>query len=259
MGESKVVLQKRTRAGFNLGRTTGFYFMLAIFFGLFSSVTTLANADDNFLSDCVAGLETTGGRGSNAAGAYCGCMAKASAQFNGDSSGMLAVMQAPIDDKTVIFRAQNDINKNIISSCVTRVEEVFGVAGDLAVEKAGGETSQPQGIWADSEVIAAIQAINMKPSQAKVFKASATKFSNDLRAASEKILRESLDINRKIKKKRRVLSKRMDKEVIAILDRDQIAQYRAFSSLLAEKISNLGRDNQVDQNRCLAMGMGKCG
>ena len=51
----------------------------------------------------------------------------------------------------------------------------------------------------------------------------------------------------------------MDKEVIAILDRDQIAQYRAFSSLLAEKISNLGRDNQVDQNRCLAMGMGKCG
>ena len=266
MGTSNFLVQVQRRIKshtYLLGRLR---LALAFFIGLYSPLTLsadLADSADRFTANCVAGLERTGGRGANAAPAYCGCMAKAASEFNGDSAGMLAVMEAPIERKVAIFQSQNDTNKKIISACVTRIEEVYGVASNAPANTAANITSknanQPQGIWADPDVMQAIQAINLSASQAKVFKASATKFSNDLRIAAEKILRESLDINRKLKKKRRVLVKRMDAQVMAVLKDDQKAQYQAFSVILVDKIKNLGRDNQVDQSKCMGMGMGNCG
>ncbi len=259
MGTSSCLAQVLRRARTNSSLLRSTYLALIIFIGLYSPITLSADSDDQFAPACVVGLERTGGRGANAAAAYCGCMAKASGEFNGDSVGMLAVMEAPLESKGVVFGAQNDTNKKIISACVTRIEEVHGVAVDKVAKKTAGIQNQPQGIWADSDVIAAIRAINLSASQAKVFKASATKFSNDLRIASEKILRESLDIDRKLKKKRRVLVKRMGVEVVAVLENDQVAHYQAFSNVLAGKIKNVGRDNEVDQTKCMGRGMGNCG
>ena len=45
-------------------------------------------------------------------------------------------------------------------------------------------------------------------------------------------------------------------QVMAVLKDDQKAQYQAFSVILVDKIKNLGRDNQVDQSKCMGMGMG---
>lgn len=250
-------IQERTNSHGNLLAVS--CLALALLLGLNSPLARSADSDSQFTERCVAGLDRTGGRGANAAPAYCGCMAKAASEFNGDLAGMLAVMQAPIANKVGTFQSQSDINKKIISACVTRIEEIYGGASTSPVNTASQGADQPKGIWADAQVMQAIQAINLTTSQAQVFKASATKFSNDLRTASEKILRESLDINRKLKKKRRVLVKRMDAEVMAVLESDQKAQYRAFSATLANKIKNLGRDNQVDQSKCMGMGMGNCG
>ena len=252
-----VQVQRLTKSNSNL--LLNACLALAFFLGLYSPISLSADSSDQFAARCIAGLELNGGRGANAASAYCGCMAKAASEFNGDSGGMLAVMEAPIERKIAIFQSQNDTNKKIISACVTRVEEVYGAAENVALKTTTENAKQPQGVWADPDVTQAIQAISLSAAQAKMFKASATKFSIDLRVASEKILRESLDINRKLKKKRRVLIKRMDAEVIAVLENSQKSQYQAFSAILMDKIKNAGRDDQVDQNRCLGMGMGKCG
>jgi len=263
MGTSNFLVQVQRRIKSHIYLLGRLHLALAFFVGLYSPLTLSADSADRFTANCVAGLERTGGRGANAAPAYCGCMAKAASEFNGDSAGMLAVMEAPIERKVAIFQSQNDTDKKIISACVTRIEEMYGVASNALANTAANITSknanQPRGIWADPDVMQAIQAINLSASQAKVFKASATKFSNDLRIAAEKILRESLDINRKLKKKRRVLVKRMDAQVMAVLKDDQKAQYQAFSVILVDKIKNLGRDNQVDQSKCMGMGMGNCG
>ena len=259
MGTSNFLVQVQRRIKSHTYLLGRLHLALAFFIGLYSPLTLSADSTDRFTANCVAGLERTGGRGANAASAYCGCMAKAASEFNGDSAGMLAVMEAPINRKVAIFQSQNDTNKKIISACVTRIEEVYGVASNALANITSKNANQPQGIWADPDVMQAIQAINLSASQAKVFKASATKFSNDLRIAAEKILRESLDINRKLKKKRRVLVKRLDAQVMAVLKDDQKAQYQAFSAILVDKVKNLGRDNQVDQSKCMGMGMGNCG
>jgi hypothetical protein len=91
-------------------------------------------------------------------------------------------------------------------------------------------------VWADPEVVAAVRAINLNAAQAQVFKAAVTKYSNDRRAATAKIFRDKLDIKRKLKKKQRVLAKRMDEEVIEVLEQNQIAPYNAFVETFNEAI-----------------------
>ncbi len=258
MGTSNFVIQVLRPSKTNSKLLGSIYLAFVVFIGLYSPITLSASSGDQFTAACVAGVESTGGRGSNAAAAYCGCMAKAASEFNGDSAGLLAVIEAPLESKVVVFRAQNDISKQIISACVTRVEEVYGIAENVAAKTTSENANQPQGIWADSDVTEAVQAINLSASQAKVFKASATKFSNDFRVAAEKIIRESLDTNRKLKKKQRVLIKRMDAEIMTVLESDQKVRYQDFSKLLANKMKTLGRDNSVgDTKRC--MWMTNCG
>ena len=150
---AQVLRQARTNS--SLLRST--YLALIILIGLYSPITLSADPDDQFAVACVVGLERTGGRGANAAAAYCGCMAKASGEFNGDSAGMLAVMEAPLESKGLVFRAQNDTNKKIISACVARIEEVHGVAAEKGAKKTAGMQNQPQGFWADSDVVVAIR------------------------------------------------------------------------------------------------------
>ena len=204
------------------------------------ATTTLVYADlgEDWSNTCVAGLENTGGRGSNAASAYCGCMAKAAGQFNGEPAGLLAVMQAPVAQKTAVYNTQNIINKRIISVCAAKIEEAFGVTETRT--SATGK-SQLKGFWADPEVIEAIRLINLEPAQAKVFRAAATEYSIDLRLATAKIFRDKLDIKRKLKKKQRVLAKRMDEKVMAELDSNQIEPYEALRKLLDNKVKSLGR------------------
>lgn len=200
-------------------------------------VVASADLDDQWTDSCVAGLKNTGGRGSNAAGAYCACMAKAAGQFSGEPAGLLAVMQAPVSQKTALYNQQNDTNKRIISACAVRVEEAYGVVE----KKIAAENDQPIGVWADPQVLDAIRAINLNASQAKVFRASATKYGDDLRAATAKIFRDRLDIKRKLKKKQRVLAKRMDDEIMASLNSEQVSAYQTFSTLLSDKIKAPGR------------------
>ena len=200
--------------------------------------TSSAYADAQWTNACVAGLESTGGRGSNAASAYCGCMVKAANDFDGVLAGLLAVMQAPAGEKTSVYQAQKTKNKGIISACVTRVEEVYGVVKPTQAEQA---VPQVRGIWGDPEVAQAIRAIGLGPMQAKVFRESATKFSTDMQQATAKIFRDKLDIKRKLKKKRRVLAKRMDAEVVAVLMSAQIPAYEAFSKILGKKMQAQGR------------------
>jgi hypothetical protein len=204
---------------------------------LLSPATVSADVDDQWTNSCVAGLETNGGRGSNAAGAYCACMAKAAGQFSGEPAGLLAVMQAPVAQKTALYNKQNNTNKRIISACAVRVEEVYGVVE----KKNAAGNDQPIGVWADPQVLDAIRAINLNASQAKIFRASATKYGDDLRAATAKIFRDRLDIKRKMKKKQRVLAKRMDDEIMASLNNEQVSAYQTFTTLLSDKVKALGR------------------
>ena len=215
---------------------------LTLLISLFASAVPIAaNADlaDQWTDSCIAGLKTNGGRGSNAAGAYCGCMSKAAGQFGGDLAGMLAVMQAPAETKTNVYKAQSDTNKGIISACVARIEEVFG----LAEEKVqGAARDQTKGVWGDPKVIEAARKINLNAVQAQVFKASVTQYSDDLKAATAKIFRDKLDIKRKLKKKRRVLAKRRDEEVMAVLEAKQIEPYKAFVEIFNEAVrASFGR------------------
>ena len=191
-----------------------------------------ADADAHWQAECIAGVEGNGGRGSNAANAYCGCMAKTSVQFSGDPAGMLAVMASPMEGKMAAFEAQSVTNKKIISACVMRVEEVYGVAES----QGAAATNPPKGIWANPDVIAAILAIDFSASQAKVFKAAATDFSNNLRKATAKILRDDSDTRRRVKKTQRTLLKRLDEKVTTVLGSNQIARYQGFSNILLEKI-----------------------
>ena len=205
---------------------------VALLLGLANGATVYADTGDQWTSACVAGLENNGGRGSNAATAYCGCMAKASVQFSGDPAGMLAVMASPMEGKMAAFEAQSVTNKKIISACVMRVEEVYGVAES----QGAAATNPPKGIWANPDVIAAILAIDFSASQAKVFKAAATDFSNNLRKATAKILRDDSDTRRRVKKTQRTLLKRLDEKVTTVLGSNQIARYQGFSNILLEKI-----------------------
>jgi hypothetical protein len=165
-------------------------------------------------------------------------MVKAANDFDGDLAGLLAVMQAPAGEKTSVYQAQKTKNKGIISACVTRVEEVYGVVKPAQAEQAA---PQARGVWGDPEVAQAIRAIGLGPMQAKVFRESATKFSTDMQQATAKIFRDKLDIKRKLKKKRRVLAKRMDAEVVAVLMSAQIPAYEAFSKILGKKMQAQGR------------------
>ncbi len=202
------------------------------------TASVYADAGDQWTDSCAIGLENTGGRGSNAAAAYCACMSKAAGQFNGNLEALLTVVQAPVEQKTAIYNELNDTNRRIISACAVRVEEAFGVVES----KPPAAQEQPKGIWADPQVLDAIRAINFNAAQALVFKASATKYSNDLRAATAKIFREKLDIKRKIKKKQRVLAKRMDGEVMAVLDANQTAAYKTFVKTFSERVkASFGR------------------
>ena len=143
-------------------------------------------------------------------------MSKAAKQFQGDASGLLAVMRSPVAAKMTAFQSQSETNKKIISACVTRIEEVYG----LVAERPAIETRAPSGIWADPSVIEAIRSINFSSSQAKVFKGAATDFSNDLRKATAKILRDDSDTRRRVKKTQRKLLNRMDKKVSVVLESD---------------------------------------
>ena len=211
-------------------RYTAFVTLLSLF--LVTAEPVSAGADDQWTNSCVVGLETNGGRGSNAAAAYCACMSQAAVQFSGDLAGLLAVMRAPVAKKMPVYSAQSVTNKRIISACGAKVEEAFGVADT--------KTTAPQGkaggVWADPEVVAAVRAINLNAAQAQVFKAAVTKYSNDRRAATAKIFRDKLDIKRKLKKKQRVLAKRMDEEVIEVLEPNQIAPYNAFVETFNEAV-----------------------
>ncbi len=208
--------------------------IVAMFVGLASAVPVYADADadESWTDACVAGIQATGGRGSNAPLAYCGCMSKASNQFQGDSSGLLAVMRSPVETKMTEFESQSITNKKIISACVKRVEEVYGVVAEQSATGAG----QPKGIWADPDVIEAIRSIDFNARQAKVFKSAATDFSNDLRKATAKILRDDSDTRRRVKKAQRILFKRMNEKMSAVLQGNQLKQYQVFSDVLLEKI-----------------------
>jgi hypothetical protein len=78
-----------------------------------------------------------------------------------------------------------------------------------------------------------------------------------MQQVTAKILRDKLDIKRKLKKKRRVLAKRMDAEVVAVLLSAQIPAYEAFSKILGKKMQAQGRSrpgaasatNSSDQRR----------
>jgi hypothetical protein len=205
--------------------------------------TVHASADIKWETACVDGLEKTGGLGSNAARPYCGCMLKAATKFNGDTAGLLSVMEATREGKSAAYAQQGNINKQIISACVARVEEVYGAAIEAksAEQRSSEEQPQPRGIWADSQVTQAILAINMDSDQAKVFRQAATKYSNNLRTAAAKIFREKLDIKRKLKKKQRVLAKRMDKQVTAVLAERQRPAYEAFSAIFSQRTKALAR------------------
>jgi hypothetical protein len=211
-------------------RYTAFVTLLLLF--LVTAAPVYAGADNQWTNSCVAGLETNGGRGSNAAAAYCACMSQAAVQFNGDLAGLLAVMQAPVAEKMPVYSAQSVTNKRIISACGAKVEEAFGVADT----KTAAPQGKAGGVWADPEVVAAVREINLNAAQAQVFKAAVTKYSNDLRAATAKIFRDKLDIKRKLKKKQRVLAKRMDEEVIEVLEPNQIAPYNAFVETFNEAV-----------------------
>ncbi|MDA7785180.1 hypothetical protein N8944_04840 [Pseudomonadales bacterium] len=206
--------------------------LIPLMLALITTAPVYADADEQWTNSCVAGVETNGGRGSNAAAAYCACMSQAAVQFNGDLAGLLAVMQAPVAEKMPVYSAQSVTNKRIISACGAKVEEAFGVADT--------KTTAPQGkaggVWADPEVVAAVREINLNAAQAQAFKAAVTKYSNDLRVATAKIFRDKLDIKRKLKKKQRVLAKRMDEEVIEVLEPNQIAPYNAFVETFNEAV-----------------------
>jgi hypothetical protein len=159
-------------------------------------------------------------------------MSQAAVQFNGDLAGLLAVMQAPVAEKMPVYSAQSVTNKRIISACGAMVEEAFGVADT----KTAAPQGKAGGVWADPEVVAAVREINLNAAQAQVFKAAVSKYSNDLRAATAKIFRDKLDIKRKLKKKQRVLAKRMDEEVIEVLEPNQISPYNAFVETFNEAV-----------------------
>jgi hypothetical protein len=57
-------------------------------------------------------------------------MSKAAKQFQGDASGLLAVMRSPVAAKMTAFQSQSETNKKIISACVTRIEEVYGLVAE---------------------------------------------------------------------------------------------------------------------------------
>ena len=95
-------------------------------------------------------------------------------------------------------------------------------------------------------MIEAIRSINFSSSQAKVFKGAATDFSNDLRKATAKILRDDSDTRRRVKKTQRKLLNRMDKKVSVVLESDQISRYQVFSALLLEKIRASTRSGSGD-------------
>ena len=215
---------------------------VALLLGLANGATVYADTGDQWTSACVAGLENNGGRGSNAATAYCGCMAKASDQFGGELPGLLAVMASPMVSKMAVFEAQSLTNKKIISTCVKRVEEVFGVI----TEQSATDIDQPKGIWGDPDVIEAIHSIDFSASQAKVFKSAATDFSNDLRKATARILRDDSDTRRRVKKTQRFLLKRMDEKMFAVLASNQRPRYQTFSQLLLEKIKESVRIGSAD-------------
>ena len=217
-------------------------FFVATWVGLGSGALVYADTDQQWTAACVAGIKETGGRGSNAPVAYCGCMSKAAKQFQGDASGLLAVMRSPVAAKMTAFQSQSETNKKIISACVTRIEEVYG----LVAERPAIETRAPSGIWADPSVIEAIRSINFSSSQAKVFKGAATDFSNDLRKATAKILRDDSDTRRRVKKTQRKLLNRMDKKVSVVLESDQLSHYQVFSALLLEKIRASTRSGSGD-------------
>ena len=112
------------------------------------------------------------------------------------------------------------------------MEEAYGIVAERPVT----ETSEPRGIWANPDVINAIRFINFNNCQAKVFKSAATDFSNDLRKATAKILRDDSDTRRRVKRTQRKSLKRMDEEVSVALESIYLAHYQVFSALPMEKI-----------------------
>lgn len=236
----KVMGNRSLRFGISMRRkiTKRSLVILTLWLSLTSVGQVFADPGEHWTGSCVAGVEAGGGRGSNAAPAYCGCMANAAEQFSGDLTGLLAVMQAPAAEKRAIYDTQSDKNKRIIGACAAKIEETFGAAVKQAP---AAEANQGNGFWGDPEVVEAIRLINLNAAQAKVFKASATIYSNDLRTATTKIFRERLDIKRKLKKKQRVLAKRLDAQVLAVLNKDQIEAYQAFSKTLDEKVKSFGK------------------
>ena len=217
-------------------------FFVAIWVGLAPGALVHADTDLQWTDACVAGIKATGGRGSNAPVAYCACMSKAAKQFQGDASGLLAVMRSPVATKMTAFQSQKETNKKIISACVRRIEEVYG----LVAKRSATEARVPSGIWADRGVIEAIRSINFSSSQAKVFKRAATDLSNDLRKATAKILRDDSDTRRRVKKTQRKLLNRMDKKVSVVLESNQLSRYQVFSALLLEKIRASTRSGSGD-------------
>lgn len=195
-----------------------------------------ADSTTDWSKACVAGLASSGGRGSSAADAYCRCMSNAADQYEGDSSGLLAVMQAPLEEKVAVYSVQTGVNKQIIGACLQRVEKT---AGGLPVEKPAPASVRPRGIWADADVIDAIRSIALNTDQRKVFKTAASEFSDALRTATAKIIRDKLDIKRRLTKKQRVLAKRMDEKVIAVLAEKQVANYEAFRDVFTNKLRSL--------------------
>lgn len=90
-------------------------FFVATWVGLGSGALVYADTDQQWTAACVAGIKATGGRGSNAPVAYCGCMSKAAKQFQGDASGLLAVMRSPVAAKMTAFQSQSETNKRSLA------------------------------------------------------------------------------------------------------------------------------------------------
>ncbi|MFT5100899.1 MAG: hypothetical protein ACI9LY_003990 [Arenicella sp.] len=92
--------------------------------------------------------------------------------------------------------------------------------------------------WLQPEVIKAAIAIQMNEEQAPQFKVAISDYLNGLTAAINKITTgtDTTNIERRIKRKNKILLKKMDKVMAGFLNPDQIPSYENYRNLLREAL-----------------------
>jgi hypothetical protein len=105
----------------------------------------------------------------------------------------------------------------------------------LAVSIQAAEKTPP---WLQPEVIKAAIAIQMNEEQAPQFKVAISDYLNGLTAAINKITTgtDTTNIERRIKRKNKILLKKMDKVMAGFLNPDQIPSYENYRNLLREAL-----------------------